>query len=189
MATGVLALFAVRTLAAAVVAGPLDPPGVPGSTLQRLSDVPPSWHQTLQSNNGGAGGCGSARFECVMGGAAVLDHETGLVWQRTPSLQADVFGLQCEITEIGGRYGWHVPTHVQLRSLLDTSTDHLPDGHPFIGAVDPGIQDTYWTSSLFGSNAFVVDFDAPGTALAQSQGGAFNRTWCVRGGIEIDVRT
>ena len=191
MVSGVLALFVIATLADVVGAGPLDPPGPLGSTQQRIADIPPSWHQILASNNGDGSGCNSTRFECVMGGVAVLDHETGLVWQRAVS--GDLSGLGefnlCETMELGGRYGWRLPSSAELRSLLDGSADHLPDGHPFTG-VSPGTT-KFWTSSFFpqstGLVALVVDLSTPGTQF-DSDGSPSNRRWCVRSGEGWDLR-
>jgi hypothetical protein len=195
MLAGVLALLLISTLARVVTAGPLDPPGPPGSTLQRLANIPPSWHQILPANNGDGAGCNSTRFECVMGGLAVLDHETGLVWQRTvPSdpLTWPFATLSCETLEIGGRYGWRLPSHQEIRTLADTSADHLPDGNPFSGALTGGT-DTFWTSSIefFGPSdlaVYALNLDAPATQV-RDQYTASYRLWCVRGAGQMDTRT
>jgi quinol-cytochrome oxidoreductase complex cytochrome b subunit len=60
-------------------AGDMEPSGVPGPTMKTLDEIPPSWHQILPA---------SERFEVVMGGGAVLDKETGLVWAK----DANIFG-------------------------------------------------------------------------------------------------
>lgn len=77
--------------------------------------------------------------------AAVLDKETGLVWQRSLDRNNDgiisvadrVSWYQafevCRNLERGNRKGWRVPTIEELSSLIDPSTvaPALPTGHPF----------------------------------------------------------
>ena len=194
MLAGVLALYVLSALAGVVTGGPLDPPGAPGPTMKALDDLPPSWHQLLPSNDGDGGGCNSTRFQCVLGSAAVLDHETGLVWQRTVAAGSTNFSgayADCEFIEIGGRYGWRVPSHQELRSLLDTSPDHLPDGHPFIGVLT-GSPDLFWTTAIFlhagtESTVIVLNVDAPADITVDPETD-LNRRWCVRGGTEWDLR-
>ena len=72
-------------------------------------------------------------------GEAVLDRETGLVWQRTLDAQALSPGSsadRCLQATTGGRLGWRLPTLPEFASLFDgspTATPPLPAGHPFIG--------------------------------------------------------
>src|SRR5262245_29501247 len=54
----------------------LDPPGPPAPTMKTLDELQPVWNRVLPDND---------RFQLVMGDVAVLDKETGLVWQRVPS--------------------------------------------------------------------------------------------------------
>ena len=75
-----LGLAVVASFAGIVSSGPLDPDAAPAPTYRTLGDIPPSWHQVLSA----AGACGSERFTCVLGDLAVLDNETGLVWDRVP---------------------------------------------------------------------------------------------------------
>ncbi len=196
MLAGVLALFVVSALAGVVSGGALDPPGAPGSTMLRLSDLPPAWHQLLASNDGGGNGCNSLRFQCVLNDTGVLDRETGLVWQRNVAPDATTLGTAlisgCDTLELGGRYGWRLPVINEIRSLADTSPDHLPDGHPFVGVLTAA-EDTFWTTSVFPApsvgplQALVFDADAPGQFLIKPEAES-HRRWCVRGGSEFDVR-
>ena len=83
---------------------------------------------------------------------AVLDRETGLVWERKPSTENMAWSnarLFCAQKAVGGRGGWRLPSFSELASLVDpgitSSAPRLPIGHPFID-VQP---DTYWSATLF----------------------------------------
>ena len=59
-------------------AGDLQPPGPPTTgTMKTMDQIPPTWSQILPS---------SERFELVLGGEAVLDKETGLVWAKDANI-------------------------------------------------------------------------------------------------------
>jgi len=184
--TGAMALIAVFALARALEAGPLDPPGPVGSTMRTLDELAPSWDRKLTAVS--ADPCHSERFECVLpdltyaDGAAVLDHETGLVWQRAPAttLQnwVDVM-MSCGSSNTGGRWGWRTPTIDELTSLL-----LWDDPGPF----DLGVGSTqYWSSTVLrdpgDSSAYpwVADFYRTGSAFT-GVAAAEHRAWCVRGG-------
>jgi hypothetical protein len=87
---------------------------------------PPSWDQGID---------GPGRFKVLKAfdGAAVLDKETGLVWER-----ASVDGFvdwanavrECTLSDIGGRLGWRLPRIEELFTLLD-ALGTPPPGHPF----------------------------------------------------------
>jgi uncharacterized protein DUF1566 len=133
----------------------------------------------------------TVRFQVLdqFGGAAVLDKETGRVWERSPGMFIpqnwfDTVGL-CSSRVIGPRWGWRLPTIEELASLLDTarSDPALPPGHPF--TVPSG---TYWsaTSTSNGTNAWRVDFGNGDVASVGKSG--TNAVWCVRGGQGIEGR-
>jgi len=68
--------------------------------------------------------------------AAVLDRETGLVWEQSPDTDTrNWFNalVHCYQREVGGRKGWRLSTIEELASLVDTSNSSpaLPTGHPF----------------------------------------------------------
>lgn len=112
---------------------------------RQTSAASPSWHQILPAAN---------RFELVMyvnilrGYEAVLDRETGLVWQRNTSDAqytwegADAY---CHQAEIGGRKGWRLPTVEELSTLIDPFRTNpcLPENHPFTNMKMSG----YWSST------------------------------------------
>src|SRR5512136_2667898 len=96
-------------------AGGLEPSAPPGSTMKTMDQIPPTWSQVLPA---------SARFELVMGGVAVLDKETGLVWEQT--LSSSQIGWEqavqaCFTLQKGNRMAWRLPTYEELRSLTDTT--------------------------------------------------------------------
>jgi hypothetical protein len=187
---GALGLALLLVAARSIAAGPLDPPGPVASTLRSLSDMVPSWSRTLPASSG----CASARFSCVMGGAAVLDYETGLVWEKTPlngspTTWANAAAV-CTSLQTGGRFGWRLPTANELLSLKDPSNfpDALPTGHPFTGTGN----NPFWSSTtdpLDNARARWISF----VGLASNEQSALKTAntlagaWCVRGGVGFDT--
>jgi hypothetical protein len=126
---------------------------------------------------------------------AVLDRETGLVWERTPSTQAVAWPnarLLCAQKGVGGRGGWRLPAFNELASLVDPAVQNatvpqLPPGHPF-QQVQPA---SYWSDTQFADEpgfALVVHFQFIaataghiGVNDANIAGGIY-RVWAVRGG-------
>ena len=149
----------------------------------------PSWDQQLPA---------STRFIVLSnwidasfpsGGAAVLDRETGLVWERSPStLQVNWSHahIQCVFNSRGNRFGWRVPTLEELASLIDPTvfpaSPTLPAGHPF-QHVQPS---DYWSATDFGtaSVAYVADFADGGVSDIAKTSNAY--VWCVRGGQGVN---
>jgi Protein of unknown function (DUF1566) len=170
----------------------------------------PSWDQTLPA---------ATRFIILsnMNAAAVLDRETGLVWERSPlspctnvlfcatietgkRLYVEAL-LHCVQLTTGHRGGWRLPTVQELMSLVDfdpanTSAVRLPPGHPFVGPQPM----SYWS----GSDAFDVSgVDDPTVAYTVNldggdlgviaKAGNFQTgnqlgVWCVRGGSAVHSR-
>ena len=150
----------------------------------------PSWNQTLPATK---------RLVLVMpidgfGQQAVLDRETGLVWQKAPS-EPRAYDWQnarrwCRTENTGGRQGWRLPSVEELSSLLDLtlpfSASGLPMGHPFdLREASP----VFWSASVDDfdpSHAYGVTFvgeqpDAVPGARVFPQNFKL-RAWCVRGG-------
>ena len=101
----------------------------------------PSWHQIIP---------GPERFELVMNNEAVLDRETGLIWQRnTSDTKYDWYDAQtyCYQIRIGDRKGWRLPTVDELATLLDPIKTYpaLPEDHPFTNAQSF----RYWSSTIY----------------------------------------
>lgn len=116
---------------------------------------------------------------------AVLDRETGLVWQRTPGDQADDrqgAAVQCISSSAGGRRGWRLPSVDELTSLYDPTTPQdlkLPAGHPFINVLPDR---RYWSttrSTSLPDNTWAVAYREL-LWLLGTPVGEFHY-WCVRG--------
>jgi Protein of unknown function (DUF1566) len=118
---------------------------------------------------------------------AVLDKETQLVWQRTPSASMvsprSSAAFACATRSTGGRLGWRLPFLHEMQSLADPAAPlgslALPAGHPFL-AVPVG---HYWTATRISgqTTGAIVDFSARG----QNKGKYIVDPayyWCVRAG-------
>ena len=124
--------------------------------------------------------------------AAVLDRETGLVWERSPETKPrpwDQAVSICTSLTTGGRKGWRLPSVHELASLIDptvaTSGLFLPAGHPFTNVQQAAF---YWSATTHANtptDAWVVNFsngdvDPDGGKTGTSQ------DWCVRGPMNAD---
>lgn len=118
----------------------------------------------------------SGRFTLVMGGEAVKDNKTGLLWEQSPDLIHDTWS-----ESVGGQKGWRAPSVEELKSLIDSSqTDPaLPEGHPFSNIKS----EIYWTATPSKSDdivAWQVSFFTGEPVTDQKSG--TRRIWCVLGG-------
>jgi len=147
----------------------------------------PSWDQKLQCDTQAT----CLRFVVLANwnNEAVLDRETGLVWERSPSaVKFPLDNTHC-LSEVsaGGRRGWRTPTVNELSSLLDPSANSpaLPPGHPFQN-VQFGFLEEYWTTTAFGSSSsrFILNFAQGG--IGNTGAGLSFHIWCVRGGQVVD---
>jgi hypothetical protein len=167
-------LLALGLLAgAALTAGPAQAVDAVGPYYAK-----PAWDQSLPA---------STRFVVLTnwGSQAVLDKETGLVWERAPAIQLIWAEARraCTALTTGGRKGWRLPSILELMSLIDPSAaspgPKLPLGHPFTNISPSG----YWSAMMdadVSSNAWNVDF-GNGNVGSFSKGNGF-LSWCVRGG-------
>jgi len=139
---------------------------------------------------------GTNRFKLlsVFGNAAVLDKETGLVWERSPSTSIFVpedAHLHCNTLVVGNRFGWRVPTIQELASLIDPTQANpsLPLGNPFINI--NFTDDLYWSATTSPINPpYSVGFGGHGEVTFGGGGGGngSNLVWCVRGGQSVDAQ-
>lgn len=160
-------------------------------SLKVLAQLPPVWDKKLSANDTGDP-CRSSRFTCVMGGDAVRDSETGLVWEASPdfvNFRPWGSALQhCANRITGGRMGWRLPSVHELSSLADPLTadpgPRLPIGHPF-----QNVQSNfYWTGSARTDDAAVawgVNFREG--AVAGDGKASQHLVWCVRGAGVIET--
>lgn len=132
----------------------------------------------------------ASRFTLAFPGA-VLDKNTGLVWEQAPDTGTDnwdnALQLICGQKAIGGTLGWRLPSVIELKSVQDPS---LPA--PFVPPnVFSGIQSaTYWsatTSNFSFSQAWGVGF----WSLLNTMGHTFKTNplyvWCARGPMQESV--
>lgn len=123
---------------------------------------------------------------------AVLDKNTGLVWERSPNttVRTSWTGAihACVNREVGRTLGWRLPSVAELASLLDLSL-----GIPWVpvpASVFIGIQPAvFWSSTEVAgtpSAAWAVVF-ADGPFVDRfNKGGDFG-IWCVRGPMQESV--
>lgn len=153
---------------------------VTGTQTYRVC-LPPAWSLKLPT---------STRFMSVLGGEAILDWETGLVWEKSPDTSTRTWAgaiSDAYTKEVGGRKGWRFPTVEELASLVDTSVSgspKLPSGYPFTN-VQSGL---YWSSTTVvgdTSVAWGVHFGTGGVDNGVKS--LYYYVWCVRGGHGHDA--
>ena len=151
----------------------------------------PSWDQTLPANT---------RFIVLsnFNSQAVLDRETGLVWEKIPStttVNGWVFAHRhCNDLSLANRHGWRLPTVQDLASLFDDSVaappgPSLPAGSPFTNV---STSTYYWSATSQalsnGTGAWVVNFGSDFVTAGANVNDTGNLAWCVRGGQGVDAQ-
>lgn len=179
----VTAVFATSSAEAASGAGPYY--------------ATPSWDEKLACPTK----TNCPRFEVLTnwGSAAVLDKETGLIWEQAPQAPTatevtwEAAQERCNLLTTGGRLGWRLPTLQELASLIDPtqiaspySKPALPPGHPF-----SNIQAYfYWSATIYFSGttgAWDLNLANPSVDIF-SITTAGDYCWCVRGGKGVDLQ-
>jgi len=122
---------------------------------------------------------------------AVLDKETGLVWEKSPQTTTarwSVARRTCIEKTVGGQKGWRLPSMPELSSLVDPSVappgPTLPPGHPFL-AVQPNV---YWTAAKVAedpSGAWGVHFGLGGGTTFINWAHSV-QVWCVCDDMHAD---
>jgi hypothetical protein len=154
----------------------------------------PSWDQTIACTT--QANCPRFIVLSNMASAAVLDRETGLVWERSPASPALLWSdavNYCRGLTTGNRMGWRLPAIEEILTLPEPDTGNfntLPQGHPF--TLSSGV---VWSTTLIGPTrglgydfhqapfGGIGAFDTAGS-LADSLG-----AWCVRGGKQGPITT
>jgi hypothetical protein len=170
-------LFAFASVAAV--------PAVAQTTAPGPYYAKPSWDQKLQCDTRAT--CPRFIVLSNWNSDAVLDRETGLVWERSPSTSTFDWRFaqfHCNELAVGNRIGWRLPTLQELASLADPSqVPAFPPGHPFNNVQSS----TYFsaTTNVFAAGlAWVVLFDSG--RVADSDKESTFLAWCVRGGQGVD---
>lgn len=145
---------------------------------------PPSWDDQINR---------PSRFKVLRDflDEAVLDKETGLVWERFPLSMPNPSSWlasqdMCNTKTVGRRKGWRVPTIQELASLIDPTVGPpgptLPPGNPFVA-----LSLVYWsaTTNAFDTGGAWVVTLFNGDVFVQGKGSTF-QVWCVRGGQGVD---
>lgn len=139
------------------------------------------FHAAVDTDNSPA-----PRFVAAFPGA-VLDKNTGLVWEAvpdaTPRNWTDAIRY-CVNKAVEGTIGWRLPSMVELKSVQDPSM-----APPFVPAsVFPDVQSTiYWSASTSAKAPVGVWFvhSIDGRVSGGNQARTFP-AWCVRGGINTE---
>jgi hypothetical protein len=129
---------------------------------------------------------------------AVLDRNTGLVWEVSPDPRPIVWeGARgsCANKSVGGVKGWRLPSFPELASLLDMSVQPfvegevhfgLTRGHPFKN-IQPNSD--YWSATThagYPEQAYIVEFNLRGF-VGPAPKSSLKFAWCVRGpGMNAD---
>ena len=150
--------------------------------LQSYGDVSRSWSAALPS---------AERFVVLpaFNNEAVLDRNTGLVWERSPNRDSMHWpGAQyaCLNATTGGQMGWRLPSISELTSLVDPArmNPSLPAGSPF----NLGGQVFFWSATrraLFTDLAWGVNI-RDGGFVDDYEFFLQVSSWCVRGGTNSD---
>ena len=141
-------------------AGAVPPASNPGNPFQAILEKLDEILAAIGGLGGGGGNDGNhtlrwdtnnpsaSRFVTAFPGA-VLDKNTGLVWEQAPDATPRTWAsatIFCVAKTVGGTVGWRLPSVVELKSVQDPS---LPA--PFVPAsvFTNVLAATYWSATPF----------------------------------------
>lgn len=181
-AAGIAVLLTIVALALSQ-AGPLEPSAPPGPTMKTLDEIPPTWSLILPPEQ---------RYVVVMNGEAVLDKETGLVWERAPFQSHQLWERafsHCLSRRTGDRSGWRLASIAEMLSVL-AELNKLPTSSPFdFDCSDDrciNLDEFYWSSTTLAHQPDWAHFWGPKQGGGTSSKTAARLTLCVRGGFGTD---
>jgi hypothetical protein len=179
---GIVSLTAVLFLIGSELMN--TPAGTPPQREEVIADIIRNWQHAHPAGQ---------RFMILpeFNNDAVLDKETGLVWELSPHVAAVTWNearTTCVNRVIGGQKRWRLPAPSEMRSLVGPAVDapgpNLPPGHPFLN-----VQPTaYWTvvpEANQPSYARYVDAFL-GNVLSLIKIYTFP-VWCVQGPMNADT--
>jgi Protein of unknown function (DUF1566) len=123
-----------------------------------------------------------SRFALALGGGAVLDKESALVWEIEPDGTKRALATaeaHCLNRTVDARHGWRLPSASEVASLFDDASvvGKLPPGHPFV--VNLLLGTDFWTTSRLTNGTPLSVSIASGTTASRAATNLF-RSWCVR---------
>ncbi len=149
------------------------PSGLPGVAQNQVNALPAAQRFVILSD---------------FNSEAVLDKDTGLIWERSPqttSVRWTVARRICSEKNVEGRKGWRLPSLEELASLVDYSVAPpslaLPPGHPFLSVQSA----VYWSSTRPGEDpkgSWAVHLGLGGGATFINWAHSV-QVWCVHDGI------
>jgi hypothetical protein len=111
---------------------------------------------------GDDGGVGASNLESYTdnGDGTVTDNVTGLMWQQAEVTRGFTFSLSgeekyCSSLTLGGHADWHLPTVIELVSLLDYSASNGINATVF-----PNVGNFVYSSTLHSSYQMLVHFNS-----------------------------
>ena len=181
----------------------VPPASNPGNPFQAILEKLDEILAAIGGLGGGNDGNHTLRWDQALPGAqrfailaafnndAVLDKNTGLVWEKSPATTTATWGgaaFACINKNVGGQKGWRLPAIAELTSLIDPSVPSpgptLPPGHPFLNVQSA----FYWSASTLAEhppNAWGVGFNNGGVGNGLKS--VAIPVWCVRGPMQESV--